>query len=61
MKKHTRRLHLNRETILRLNDSALRGGVAAVVGATLQDTQQPECYSPLCGPTFWKTCDTYTA
>jgi hypothetical protein len=57
MKKHARRLTLNRETILCLNDSALGGGAAAVVGVTVQDTQQPECYSPLCGPTFWKTCE----
>ena len=60
MKKHARRLTLNRETILCLNDSALGGGVAAVV-ATLQDTEQVECYSPLCGPTYWKTCETYAA
>jgi hypothetical protein len=57
MKKHARRLILHRETILCLNDSALGGGVAAEIGVTVQDTQQPECYSPLCGPT-WKTCET---
>lgn len=57
MKKHTRRLALHRETLLRLNDSALGGGAVAV---TVQDTQQPECYSPLCVPTYWKTCETYT-
>lgn len=57
MKKQARRLTLSRETLLCLNDSALRGGAIVVV----QDTQQPECYSPLCGPTYWKTCDTYTA
>ncbi|MFL6236253.1 MAG: hypothetical protein ACJ76N_24185 [Thermoanaerobaculia bacterium] len=55
MKKHSRRLALNRETILRLNDSALGGGAAAV--ATGRDTEQVECYSPLCGPTYWRTCD----
>lgn len=51
MKKHARRLTLNRETILRLDDSALRGGAAV---AALQDTQ-PE--SPLCGPTYWESCE----
>ncbi|HEY4572411.1 MAG TPA: hypothetical protein VIJ26_00545 [Thermoanaerobaculia bacterium] len=56
MKKRTRRLTLSRETILRLNDSSLRGGVAALV-ATGQDTDQPACYSPYCGPTYWRTCD----
>ena len=55
MKKRTRRLTLSRETILCLNDSALRGGAAAVV--TGQDTEQVECFSPLCGPTYWRTCD----
>lgn len=55
--KKTRRLTLSRETILCLNDSALAGGTAAVVGVTVQDTQQPECYSPLCVPTYWQSCD----
>jgi len=55
MKKRTHRLTLSRETLLCLNDSALGGGAAAI--ATLQDTQQIECYSPLCGPTYWRTCD----
>jgi hypothetical protein len=58
MKKQTRRLTLHRETLLRLDETRLRhlagGGVA-----TVQDTQEPACYSPFCGPTFWKTCDTY--
>ncbi len=60
MKKSARRLTLNRETLLCLNDSTLAGGVAAPVGVTVKDTQQPECYSPLCMDTYWKTCDTYT-
>ena len=62
MKKQTRRLTLHRETILRLNDSALRGGAVAgpVPVTTVQDTQQPACYSPFCVPTFWKTCETGT-
>jgi len=31
------------------------------VVVTVQDTQQPACYSPLCVPTYWKTCETNTA
>ncbi|HSS76764.1 MAG TPA: hypothetical protein VLV54_08460 [Thermoanaerobaculia bacterium] len=57
MKKHPRRLTLHRETLLRLEDAPLRalagGGVAIV-----QETEEPACYSPLCGPTYWKTCET---
>lgn len=57
MKKQARRLTLNRETLLRLNDSSLRGGaVAGPVVVTVPETQQPACYSPLCVPTFWKGC-----
>jgi hypothetical protein len=25
------------------------------------ETQEVACYSPLCGPTFWKTCQETTA
>jgi hypothetical protein len=62
MKKHARRLTLNRETLLRLDETTLRkleGGAATIP----QDTQEMACYSPLCGPTYWKTCETnpYTA
>jgi hypothetical protein len=60
MKKHARRLTLNRETILRLDEMALRrlkGGATGIA----QDSQEPACYSPWCGPTFWQTCDTQTA
>ena len=56
MKKHVRRLALNRETLRHLQ----AGAVTATVVVTVQDTQQPECYSPLCMETYWKTCDTYT-
>jgi hypothetical protein len=61
MKKQARRLALNRETILRLNDSTLRGGAVAgpVTVVTAPETQQPACYSPLCVPTYWNTCETY--
>jgi hypothetical protein len=59
MKKPARRLTLNRETLRRLDETSLRhlagGGVVVV---TVQDTQQPACYSPLCVPTYWKTCET---
>ncbi|HEY0511256.1 MAG TPA: class I lanthipeptide [Thermoanaerobaculia bacterium] len=57
MKKTARRLTLNRETLLRLDEMSLRklkGGGGVIV----QDTQEAACYSPLCGPTFWKTCET---
>ena len=58
MKKQPRRLTLHRETLLRLEDAPLRalaGGGGVVV---VQETQEPACYSPFCGPTFWKTCET---
>jgi hypothetical protein len=60
MKKQARRLTLNRETLRRLDETTLRqvNGDGVVV-VTVQDTQQPACYSPLCVPTYWKTCDTY--
>lgn len=61
MKKQlARRLTLNRETLHRLDEVTLRrleGG--AVV--TVPETQQPACYSPLCVPTYWKTCETVIA
>ncbi|HEX4498912.1 MAG TPA: class I lanthipeptide [Thermoanaerobaculia bacterium] len=56
MKKPVRRLTLNRETLRRLDETTLRqaqGGAVVVV----QETQEVACYSPLCGPTGWKTCD----
>ncbi len=57
MKKHARRLTLNRETLRRLDETTLRkleGGVVAIA----RDTEEPACYSPFCGPTYWKTCET---
>ncbi|MFY9821405.1 MAG: hypothetical protein WAM82_08485 [Thermoanaerobaculia bacterium] len=57
MKKHARRLTLHRETLLRLEDAPLR----ALAGGNVPvwpETQDPACYSPLCMPTFWKTCET---
>jgi hypothetical protein len=57
MKKQTRRLALHRETLRHLQ----AGAVTANAIGPVQDTQQLECYSPLCGPTYWKTCETNTA
>lgn len=58
MKKQSRRLTLHRETLLRLEDAPLRA-LAGGMGVTIvPETQQPACYSPLCAPTFWKTCET---
>ena len=59
MKKHARRLTLNRETLLRLDETTLRKLEGGAVAVTVpQDTQEMACYSPLCGPTYWKTCET---
>ncbi len=35
---------------------------SAVAGTSIPtaDTEKAECWSPLCGPTFWKTCDPAT-
>ena len=57
MKKQARRLTLNRETLLRLEEAPLRRLVAgrAVISP---ETREPACYSPFCGPTYWETCDT---
>ena len=57
MKKQTRRLALHRETLRHLQ----AGAVTATVIGPVNDTQQPACYSPLCVPTYWKTCETQTA
>ncbi len=32
-----------------------------VAPVTRETNEDPLCWSPLCGPTFWKTCDTGTA
>jgi hypothetical protein len=62
MKKQTSRLTLNRETLRRLDETTLhRLAGGGVIVQTVADTQQPACYSPLCVPTFWKTCETNTA
>jgi hypothetical protein len=55
MKKKPHRLTLSRETILRLDEPKLRTlrGGQAIVG----DTQDVGCESPLCGPTYWESCD----
>jgi hypothetical protein len=58
MKKHPRRLTLHSETLLRLEDAPLR---ALAGGEVFPETQEPACYSPLCMPTFWKTCETQLA
>jgi len=57
MKKHPRRLTLSRETLRRLDEPKLRtlvrGGNTRLAG----DTEDVGCESPLCGPTYWETCD----
>jgi hypothetical protein len=61
MKKHARRLTLNRETLLRLDETTLRnlkGGAVAHDPVPL--SQEAGCMSPLCMPTYWKTCDPNT-
>jgi hypothetical protein len=50
MKKRLSRLSLNRETLLRLDDPTLRKLPA--LGYSPID---PE--SPLCGPTYWESCE----
>jgi hypothetical protein len=57
MKKQTRRLTLHRETLLRLDDAPLRALAGGGAVTIVPETQEPACYSPLCGPTFWKTCE----
>jgi hypothetical protein len=61
MKKQSRRLTLNRETLLRLDETMLpklKGG--AVAHDPVQLSQEEGCMSPLCMPTYWKTCDPNT-
>jgi hypothetical protein len=57
MKKTTRRLTLSRETILRLDEPKLRTVVRGGNTLLAEDTQDVGCESPLCGPTYWETCD----
>jgi hypothetical protein len=56
MKKRPTRLTLHRETLRRLDERTLRQTPAGLVPVA-QDTQEPDCFSPLCGPTYWKTCE----
>lgn len=58
MKKQPRRLTLHRETLLRLEDAPLQALVGGMVVTIVPESQQPACYSPLCVPTYWKTCET---
>jgi hypothetical protein len=58
MKKQPRRLTLNRETLRRLDETTLRKLEGGGVVVTTPETQEMACYSPLCGPTYWKTCET---
>ena len=57
MRKRVRRLTLHRETLLRLDDAPLRR-VAAGGAEIFPGTQEPDCVSPRCGPSFWETCET---
>ena len=61
MKKQPRRLTLNRETLLCLDETTLRKLDGRGVPVITPETQEMACYSPLCGPTYWKTCETQTA
>jgi hypothetical protein len=56
MKKKPSRLTLSRETIRCLNESALRQLPAAGT-VPVGDSQDPACCSPLCGPTYWASCE----
>jgi hypothetical protein len=59
MKKSVRRLTLSRETLLRLDETTLRQLDGGAAGAVITpETKQPACYSPLCVPTYWQTCET---
>jgi len=58
MKKQSRRLTLNRETLLRLDEAVLHkleGGAFALAADTVAE---PICYSPFCGPTAGTACET---
>jgi hypothetical protein len=62
MKKHARRLTLNRETLLRLDETALRElNGRGLAPAQTPHTNEPVCYSPWCVPTFGTNCETRTA
>jgi hypothetical protein len=55
MRKRTRRLTLHRETLLRLDETSLRRLPAG--GARIVQDTEPDCASPLCGPTYWESCE----
>lgn len=57
MKKRPSPLTLHRETLRLLNERSLRSTPAGVAVPIANDTQEPACFSPFCGPTFWKTCN----
>jgi hypothetical protein len=61
MKKPSRRLTLNRETLRHLDETTLRrlNGQGVVV-AYPPHTKAPVCYSPFCVPTFGTNCETQT-
>jgi hypothetical protein len=56
VKKTTQRLTLSRETLRRLNESTLRRLPAAGT-VPVGDSEDPACCSPLCGPTYWASCE----
>jgi len=56
MKKRPNSLTLHRETLRLLNERSLRRTPAGNVVPVKNDTEQVECFSPLCGPTYWKGC-----
>jgi hypothetical protein len=53
MKKTARRLTLSRETLLRLDERKLR----TLAGGTGMSDNRGGCESPLCGPTYWESCE----
>ncbi len=57
MKKRPSPLTLHRETLHRLDERSLRKTPAGNAIPVIDDTQQPACFSPFCGPTFWKGCN----
>jgi hypothetical protein len=56
MNKKPRRLTLHRETLLRLDETKLRILKGGGAGA-LYPSDEPNCMSPLCGPTYWPGCE----
>jgi hypothetical protein len=61
MNKKTRRLKLSRETLVRLDEPALRilkGANGRVDVSPIPMSNEKNCMSPLCVPTFWAGCET---